>query len=323
MRNHSTMLMNLIVAFYLVLAGANHPLHAQPAQNEPVQQAESADLKVTHIAGLPDTKPNVKGLLALDREGLIFSNSTIHASIPVNRIEAVSVGDERSEPGGKPGAIARKAIPYGGGAALGAIQNKTVDILTIEYLDAHEGYHGAVFVLPKKQAADIQRRLTASMKPPPKTNAASCGAERTPDSVLVAPIKLTGVELPAEYRVLLYEQLMTELRQNHVSNVYLRAGDVSAGSGCTAMTLSVDVNAFKKGNAALRGSTGPFGMFIGTTSIGYTVNLTDHSQKVLFEAHMKEKHRLDTESLRLAQDVAKSVSSRLNKEMKSTSSSHT
>jgi hypothetical protein len=64
-------------------------------------------------------------------------------------------------------------------------------------------------------------------------------------------------------------------------------------------------------------------MFIGTTYIGYTVNLTDHSQKVLFEAHMKEKHRLDTESLGLAQDVAKSVSSRLNKEMKSTSSSHT
>jgi hypothetical protein len=86
--------------------------------------------------------------------------------------------------------------PNGGRAALGAIQNKTVDILTIEYLDAHEGYHGAVFVLPKKQAADIQRRLTASMKPLPKTNAASCEAERTPDSVLVAPIKLTGVELP-------------------------------------------------------------------------------------------------------------------------------
>jgi hypothetical protein len=88
------------------------------------------------------------------------------------------------------------------------------------------------------------------------------------------------------------------------------------------MTLSVDVNAFKKGNAALRGSTGPFGVFIGTTSIGYTVNLTDQSQTVLlFEAHMKEKHRLDTESLGLAQDVAKSVSSRLNKAMKSTSSS--
>ena len=63
-------------------------------------------------------------------------------------------------------------------------------------------------------------------------------------------------------------------------------------------------------------------MFIGTTSIGYTVNLTDQSQRVLFGAHMKEKHRLDTESLGLAQDVAKSVSSRLNKVMKSTSSSH-
>ena len=169
MRNHSKMLMNLIVPFYLVLAGANYPLQAQSAQNEPVQQAKSADLRVTHIAGLPDTKPNVKGLLALDREGLIFGNSTIHASIPLNRIEAVSVGDERSEPGGKTGAIARKAIPYGGGAALGAIQNKTVDILTIEYLDAHEGYHGAVFVLPKKQAAPCRKSsltISLSHRPP-------------------------------------------------------------------------------------------------------------------------------------------------------------
>lgn len=323
MRNHSKMLMNLIVPLYLTLTGANHPLQAQPAQNEPVQQTKSADLMVTHIAGLPDTKPNVKGLLALDREGLIFSNSTIHAGIPLSRIEAVSIGDERSEPGGKPGAIARKAIPYGAGAALGVIQSKTVDILTIEYLDADEGYHGAVFVLPRKQAADIQRRLTASIRPLPKTNAASCEAERTPNSVLVAPIKFTGVELPAEYRVLLYEQLMTELRQTHSSNVYFREGDVSAGSGCTAMTLSLNVSAFKKGNAALRGSTGPFGIFIGTTSMHYTVNLTDQSQRVLFDVRMKETHRLDTESLGLAQDVAKDVSSRLNKEMKSTSSSHT
>jgi hypothetical protein len=322
MRNHSKMLINLIVPFCLTLAGANHPLQAQPAQNEPVQRSKSADLMVTEIAGLPDTKPNVKGLLTLDQEGLVFSNSTIHASVPLSRIEAVSIGDERSEPGGKPGAIARKVIPYGGGPALGVIQNKTVDILTIEYRDAHEGYHGAVFVLPKKRAADIQRRLRVSIGPLPKTSAASCEVERTPDSVLVAPIKFTGVEVPAEYRVLLYEQLMTELRQAHSSNVYFRAGDVSAGSGCTAMILSVDVDAFKKGNAAVRGSTGPFGMFIGTTSIGYTVDLTDQSQRVLFEAHMKDKHRFDTESLGLAQEVARNVSKRLNKEMKPTFSSH-
>jgi len=44
MRIHSKMLMDLIVSFYLVLAGANHPLQAQPAQNEPVQQASPRTL---------------------------------------------------------------------------------------------------------------------------------------------------------------------------------------------------------------------------------------------------------------------------------------
>jgi hypothetical protein len=65
MRNHSKMFMNLIVPFYLIPAGANHPIQAQTAQNEPVvQQAKSADLRVTHIAGLPDTKPNVRSTRA-------------------------------------------------------------------------------------------------------------------------------------------------------------------------------------------------------------------------------------------------------------------
>jgi hypothetical protein len=319
MRNHSKMLMNLIVPFCLTLAGANQPLRAQTAQNEPVRQAESADLAVTQIAGMPDTKPNVKGLLALDRAGLTFMNSRGVASIPLNRIKAVSLGDERYEPGGIIGAIVRQAIPYGGGEALELIQGKTVDILTVEYRDADDGYHGAVFVLPKKPVADIQRRLAASIRPLPKPIAASCEAERTPNSVLVEPIKSTGVNLPAEYRVLLYERLIEGLRQAPSSYVYFRAGNASAGSGCTAMILSVDVNAFKKGNAELRGLTG---MFIGTTSIGYTVKLTDQSQRVLFEAHMKDKHWLETQSLGLAHQVARNVSKRLNKERKSTSLSH-
>jgi hypothetical protein len=79
---------------------------------------------------------------------------------------------------------------------------------------------------------------------------------------------------------------------------------------------------FEKGNATLRGSTGPLGMFLGTTSIGYAVKLTDQSHRVLFDAHMKDKHRLDTQSLGLAQQVAGNVSKQLNKGMKSTSSSH-
>jgi hypothetical protein len=75
----------------------------------------------------------------------------------------------------------------------------------------------------------------------------------------------------------------------------------------------------KKGNAELRGSTGPLGLFVGTTSIGYTVILKNHSQKILFQADLKNKHRLDTQSLGLAEDVAKNVSKRMDKQLKSIS----
>jgi hypothetical protein len=112
---------------------------------------------------------------------------------------------------------------------------------------------------------------------------------------------------------------MEELRQPPSSYVFLRAGDASAGSGCTSVILSVDVNAFKKGNAEVRGLTS---MSIGITSVGYTVTLTDQSQRVVFETRMASKHWLDTQSLDLAHQVAGKISKRLNKEMKSTSLTH-
>ena len=319
MRDRLRMLMNLIVPLTLTVAAAHQTLQAQSASKDPMQQSRSADLMATSIAGLPDVKPNVKGRLSLDQVSLTFTNADVHASIPLKRIETVSIGAESYEPGGTAGAISRQAIPFGGGPALGAVQGKTVDVMAVEYRDLHDGYHGAVFILPKEQAADIQKRLEVSISPLPQATAASCEAERTKTSVLLSPIKLSGLQLPAEYRVLLYEQLFTELRQAHPANTYFRAGDVTAGSGCTAMTLTVDVNAFTKGNAHLRGSTGPVGMFVGSTSIGYTVVLTNHLQKVLFRADLKNKHRFDTQSLGLAEDVAKSVSKRMDKEVKSIS----
>jgi hypothetical protein len=312
MNKYVRLAISFVLPFASTIVGFNHSLRAQSAK----QQAASTGLTATVIAGMPDIKPNARGMLSLSREGLTFKSESSYARIALDTISAVSVGDERWEPGGLPGALVRKAIPYGGGAALGVIQAKTVDIMAVEYRDSHDGYHGAVFVLPRKQAVDLQRRLMVGISPQPTTSAVSCEAESTPNSVLLAPITLSGSKLPPEYRVLLYEQLMTELRQANPTYSYFRAGDRSAGSGCTAMTLSVNVSAFNKGNAELRGCTGPLGLFLGTTSMSYSVNLTNQSEKVLFQANMKEKHHLDTQSLGLAQEVARRVTKRMNKEMK-------
>ena len=289
-------------------------------QAQPAATTNPAELQdAVHLAGLPDAKPNTKGTLKLTPAALVFTSTDIDALIPFKRIISVSIGDERTERGGKTRSIASKIIPYGGGTVLAAASQKSVDLFTVEYRDPHEGYHGTVFMLPTKQAADLQQKLLARISPPEPVQAPACSAATAkPDSVLFAPIEVDGVELPAEYRILLYEQFITALRMTRPSDTYLRAGDTSAGPGCTALTLHVTVDGFKKGNQALRASTGPAGMFLGTTSLSLNVKLDGPDGKTVYDGHLKKSNRGDTDSLGLAQSVAKKISKRMDKQIKKT-----
>src|SRR6202012_4375645 len=99
-------------------------VHAQDSQHPfAPNTAHTSDhaTDVVHVAGLMEVKPDVKGSLLVTPETIVFSKGTIRASIPRNRILNVFVGDERTEPWGTTGKVVRKVIPYGGGAALGAI----------------------------------------------------------------------------------------------------------------------------------------------------------------------------------------------------------
>lgn len=153
---------------------------------------------------------------------------------------------------------------------MGAITKGQVDLLTIESLDERDGYHGVVFAVAVQKGAEIQEQLTAALRPParrlspPRPEGGS-----VPRSVLLAPISVSGIELPGEYRSLVYEQPYKQLRIRNPGDSFLRTGDLSSGLGCTAMTMRVTVKGFKKGNRALRASIGPPGMFLGTTSLSF------------------------------------------------------
>ncbi|HTF70995.1 MAG TPA: hypothetical protein VK638_50850, partial [Edaphobacter sp.] len=100
------------------------------------------------------------------------------------------------------------------------------------------GYHGVVFLLPLKRATELATRIAAEIPSSTAVAVPACTAgARTLNSVLIAPLDVTGVDLPAEYRVLLYENLYNVLRTTRPSDSYLRTGDISAGPGCTALTL--------------------------------------------------------------------------------------
>ncbi|QHN03977.1 hypothetical protein FTO74_11785 [Granulicella sp. WH15] len=287
-------------------------LSAQTLGDKPTTSPDGMD-GVILVVGLEQVKPNTKGLLLLSPEALLFSSNDVRSSIPRDRITNVFIGDERTEPWGTTGKVVRKIIPYGGGAALGAATNKKVDLLTVEFRDTHDAYHGVVFVLPTQKAGDIRDQIMARLAPPAEHPASSCSVgEAKPRSVLLAPIAVSGIDLPAEYRILLYEQTIKQLKIKRPADIFLRVGDATAGSGCVA-TLKITVTNFKKGNRAVRVSSGPVGLFVGTTSLTFNVDLEDFHGNNVFHTQIKKSNRSDSDSLDLADGIAKNTAKRFDK----------
>jgi hypothetical protein len=283
-----------------------------------------------HIAGLPDVRTNLKGNLTLTPESLVFTAKDTDEALPRARIVNVFIGDQRTLPWGTTGSVARGAIPLafiaigplgglagaGGQAAAGALTNKKVDLLTVEFIDAHDGYHGVVFQLPSQQAARIRDQLVATVSASLEPPAPVCAdTSALPRSVVLAPIAMSGVELPAEYRVLLYEQLVKQLKARQPAYTFLRAGDRAAGVGCTALTLRITVKDFKKGNRVVRASTGPMGFFVGTTSLSFNVTLQDSHGASVLTKEIKKSKRGDSDSLGITDNIAKDVAKRLDQSL--------
>ncbi len=302
-----------VLALNLTLAHAQAIRPSTPTPTDTPPAPSTILDGVVHIAGLADVKPNIKGSLTLTPRDLVFSSTETSSSIPRDRISNVFAGDQRTEPWGTTGEIVRKIIPYGGGSALGAMTNQKVDLLTVEYRDLHDGYHGVVFVVPEHKTAELRDQLLSTSSTSRQRPAPSCPANGAqPRSVLVEPITATGIDLPAEYRVLAYEQLLKQLKAKRPTDAFFRIGDLSAGPGCTALTLRVNVIDFKKGNRALRASTGPLGLFLGTTSLTFDVDLRDTQDNNVFHAQIKRSNRSDSDSLGLSDTIAKKVAKQFN-----------
>ena len=153
--------MTATIANTLVVGALALQVHAQDtsAQYSPTASAPWRSDKVVYVAGLADVKPNTSGSLSLTQNTIVFTNKEVEGVIPLDRITTVSIGDERVATGGYVGKAARLIPIYGIGSAMGAVTNKSIDLLTIEYLDQNDGYHGAVFEVPKTQAVVAQQQI--------------------------------------------------------------------------------------------------------------------------------------------------------------------
>jgi hypothetical protein len=297
-------------------------LPAQPVEDPPGAATSAVSSTAWHsnqatlLVGLTGIKNNAKGSLLLSPTALIFSTAESHASIDRATMLSVSVGDERMEMGGTAGRITRAVIPFGGGAAVATVSNKEVSLLTIQFRDDHDALHGAVFLLPKNEAVAAQQQLgsiDARLRVEQPKPSCPNGSTTQAKAMTIAPIATLGEVVPEEYKVLLYEQLLLRLREKDTFLSIYRDGDNSPAAACPRYNLTLTIAAFRKGNEALRASTGPVGFFLGATSMTFHAVVQDKYGQKLLDRNFKVSKRGDSESLNIADKIAQSLAGKLKK----------
>ena len=119
-------------------------------------------LPATHLLGFAGTRNNTKGILAIEGDALRFKKSEkADVEVKIASIHNLSLGDLSRQVGGVPLTLAKAALPYSGGRAVSLFTHKKYDTLTLEYVDAEGGLHGAIFELKKGQAEGLRNELLA------------------------------------------------------------------------------------------------------------------------------------------------------------------
>jgi hypothetical protein len=85
--------------------------------------------------------------------------------VKIASVHDLLLGDLSRQIGGVPVTLAKAAVPYSGGRAVSLFTHKKYDTLTLEYVDAEGGLHGAIFELKKGQATAHESASTRSKSP--------------------------------------------------------------------------------------------------------------------------------------------------------------
>jgi len=119
-------------------------------------------IRTTHLLGFENAKSNGTGTLSVQDDSLQFQqNGEPSAKVKIALVRDVFLGEESRQVGGLPLTLGKAAAPYGGGRVVSLFSHKEYDILTLEYVDADQGIHGAIFQLAKGQGELVKSELIA------------------------------------------------------------------------------------------------------------------------------------------------------------------
>jgi hypothetical protein len=146
-------------AILLVLSGTVFAQTSDSAKSP----AAASSIQATHILGFAKVANNSSGKLSIEGKALQFQKEGgASAQVDIDSIQDVLLGTEDKQVGGTPMALGRAATPFGGGRVIGLFSHKKYDTLTLEYVDATGGFHGAIFQLQKGQAQLLKTELVSN-----------------------------------------------------------------------------------------------------------------------------------------------------------------
>jgi len=133
------------------------------AQNQTQQKpSKQFDIRATHLLGFENAKSNCSGTLSIQNDFLQFQQTGKSGEhIKIDSIRDIFLGEESKQVGGLPMTLGKTAAPYGGGRVVSVFAHKKYDTLSLEYMDADGGIHGAIFQLEKGQAELAKNELIA------------------------------------------------------------------------------------------------------------------------------------------------------------------
>src|SRR5436853_4072563 len=118
--------------------------------------------RATQLLGFANARNNSTGTLSVQDDSLQFQQSgKPGAKVKVALVRDVFLGAESKQVGGLPMTLGKTAAPFGGGRVVSLFAHKKYDTLTLEYVDADGGIHGAIFQLQKGQGEVVRNELMA------------------------------------------------------------------------------------------------------------------------------------------------------------------
>ncbi len=281
-------------------------------------------LHVRHVVGMQDVKYDATGLLLIESKELHFDAGRSRAAISISSIEDIYVGSEITEGGGKIGELARgaaMAAPYDSGTALTLLMIQKVDVLTVTYRDSDNGLHAAIFALPKNHAekfraelidsgAHVKNAARVSHVPRESPSAGPARPTSPPASaILVEPVDSGDVNIPAEFRLAIYEDIVKKLQASGIYARVFRSGDRRADGIAGLLTLNTEVEKFKAGNQPEREIV----TVLGATTVKLDVKLSTRDGAILLDKEVEGKVRFFGENLGVIRDAAKRITEMLRK----------